>query len=334
VSRRGPGALLATLLFGVALAAGCSTGHHKCTVSKQSTPRCGVLWGIATEPNTTPKLHAVERSLGMRFDVVYRFHDLDDEVPTAEESGLVASGRILHIAIDSRIFQPPARTVPWRKVAAGAYDRQLTANARRIAMLGRRVFVTFGHEPDKPTDLPASPAGFVAAWRHVHDLFVRAGARNVVWVWVVTGYPPFFRVAGALWPGNRYVDWISWEAYNRSGCTRAIDRSQFRTFAQAALPFLHWLKDTGVRFGIDIKKPMMISEAATVVYPGDPELTASWYRDIPLVLDRNPEIKAVALWDRPGLGACQFQFDGTAQVMDAVRDAGTSGVVVGRPSSG
>jgi hypothetical protein len=333
MTRRSSAALLATLLLGVA-SAGCSADRRTCTVSDLLVPRCGVLWGVATDPNTTTKLQAVERGLGRRFDMVYRFHDLDDPVPTREERALVRSGRVLHIAIDARIYQPPGRTAAWTDVTAGAYDRALTADARGIAALRRPVFVTFGHEPDKPGGPPTPPGAFVAAWRHVHDVFLRAGARNAVWVWVVTGYPPYFGAVGSLWPGNRYVDWISWEAYNRSGCSVEIDRRLFRTFAQAALPFLYWLRSNGARVGIDLGKPMMISEAASAQYPGDPALTASWYRDIPVVLYRNPRIKAIGLWDRPGLGACRFQFDETPAVRAAVREVGLTGTVLAHPQTG
>ena len=59
------------------------------------------------------------------------------------------------------------------------------------------------------------PAKYVAMWRHVHDLFVAAGATNVVWVWCpsVTDLPGG---KGAEWnhwmqyyPGDNYVDWAS-----------------------------------------------------------------------------------------------------------------------------
>jgi hypothetical protein len=324
--------LLAGLLLGAAGMSGCSPNHRRpCPLTESLVPSCGVLWGITTEPNTTSKLHAVERALDTRLNMVYHFHDLDDRIPSADERALVRSGRILHLAIDSRIYQPPGRTVPWSDVTAGAYDSALRRDARGIAALDRPVFVTFGHEPDKPTTSPGSPAGFVAAWRHVRALFDAAGARNAVWVWVVTGYPEHFPVIPKLWPGNNYVDWISWEAYNSSGCARGTDRTLFKTFAQSALPFLRWLLTTGARAGIDIRKPMMISEAGSTLYPGDSALTASWYRDIPLVLHRHPQIKGVDLWDRPGLDGCDFQFDDAPVVRAVIKRISASATVLGRP---
>jgi hypothetical protein len=330
--RRVPAMLVTALLGAAALITGCSaTAHRRCALSEMLVPRCGVLLGITTAPNTTSKLRTVERALGTRFDLVYRFHDLDDRLPTPDERALVQSGRLLHLAIDSRIFEPPGRIVRWSEVAAGAYDRKLRADARRIAALRKPVFITFSHEPDKPSTSPGTPAEFVAAWRHIWALFRMAGARNAVWVWVVTGYPDDFPTVAGYWPGNEYVDWISWEAYNSAGCSRGGDRSLFKTFAESTLPFLRWLRTTGVRRGIDIDKPMMISEAGAAQYPGDPALTASWYRDIPLVLYRHPRIKAVGLWDRPGRDGCSFTFDGTPVVQATIKQISASATVMGRP---
>ena len=49
------------------------------------------------------------------------------------------------------------------------------------------VAISFGHEMNGnwyPWGTDQTTAGqFVAAWRHIHDLFAAAGASNVIWVW-------------------------------------------------------------------------------------------------------------------------------------------------------
>jgi hypothetical protein len=297
--------------------------HPPCRTDLASGSTCGVLWGVATDPNTRPQLQSVERELDRRFAIVYRFHDLDDAIPTADERALVADGRILHISIDPRIYAAPQLTLQLRDVADGRYDTDLIAQARGIAALHVPVFVTFGHEPDQPgRAAEGGPSEFIAAWRHVHDLFARAGAHNAVWVWVVTGYPPAFTSAGQLWPGNAFVDWISWEAYNTSGCRQShTNPTQFQSFAAIALPFYRWLKQSGPALGISADKPMMLSEVGSVVYAADPALTASWYRQIPSVLAKYSRIRAVSLWDRPGNFDCDYRFDGVPAILDAVSGA-------------
>jgi hypothetical protein len=271
----------------------------------------------------------VEKRAGTRFDLVYRFHDLNDSFPNADERALVAQGRILHITISPTIFGSN-RVITWREISAGAFDRQLAAQARGIAALHVPVFVTFDHETDRTDRSPrGSPGDFRAAWRHVHDLYVRSGASNAVWVWVVTGYSPFFARAGQMWPGNNYVDWISWEAYNGSGCTNGSVRTNaYRSFESVALEFYRWIHRHGAGYGIDVRKPMMISEAGSVVYPGAQGRTADWYAAIPSVLARYRQIKAVTVWDRPGNGACDYRF---GQSTDVLASVGRTGVELHYP---
>jgi hypothetical protein len=331
-----PGALVSVCGVLAVLLAGCGAASDfvapKCTAavrkaapqSGKLVPRCGVILGVATDPNTLPQLQRVERATGRRFDMVYRFHDLDDPVPTADERAVVASGRILHVSIDARLYSSPSTRVTWSDIASGRYDSDLVKQAHGIASIGAPVFVTFDHEPDNPTKASrGSPADFIAAWRHVHDVFERAGARNAVWVWVVMGWPPAIPRAALMWPGNRYVDWISWEAYNASGCRSSlIDSANYRTFEQTLLPFYRWLLTEGPSRGIDIHKPMMLSEAGSVAYPGDPARSADWYAGIPEVLARYPDIRAIGLWDRPGTGTCDYEFSAHPAAQSAVAKAG------------
>lgn len=326
---------LLVLLITLAALPACgssSLSRPHCRRSARLVPSCGVLWGVVPEPNTLPALAGVEQRAGTRFSLAYHFADLDERVPSADERQVVASGRVLHISIDSRIFGKNGRTVLWSAVTAGEYDQALEADASGIASLHVPVFVTFDHEADQPRHAAAgTPAQFVAAWRHVHDLFVAHGATNAVWVWVVTGYPNSFATAGQLWPGNDVVDWISWEAYNGSGCVVGdLDPARYASFAQTVLPFYRWLHGNAARLHIDASKPMMLSEAGSVEYPGDAAKTAGWYRGIPAVLRMHPQIKAIALWDRPGIAGCAYRWDGVPAVATAVRVAGASLTVQGR----
>ena len=77
----------------------------------------------------------------------------------------------------------------------------------------------------------------------------------------------------------------------------------------------------GAASGIDVSKPMMISEAGSVIYRNRPSLTAQWYAGMPSVLSAHPRIKAVAFWDRPGATSCQYTFDPYPVVVHAVAQA-------------
>jgi beta-mannanase len=59
-----------------------------------------------------------------------------------------------------------------------------------------------------------TPAEFVAAWRHIHNLFTRAGATNVIWVWNPNDIYPVPQVQlKPYYPGDAYVDWIGITGY-------------------------------------------------------------------------------------------------------------------------
>jgi len=303
-------------------------GHRSdtaCTVNAKAVPSCGVLWGIATRPPTMSRLEQMEKTVGRPFDFVYRYHDINDQIPDPQERQLVSQGRLLHIAIAARDFRTGDRFgVTWAKIAAGDYDDTLSAQARGVASLKKPVFVTFDQEANQRTKLGPSgnAADFKAAWRHLHDLYRAAGATNAVWTWVMTGNARNLNRAASLWPGNDVVDWISWNVYNQSGChSGSVEQSKFKSFDDELKPFYDFVKHRGRSIGMDSNKPMMISETGSVTYADAPDLTASWYAAIPVTLRHYPQVKAVALWDS-GSGACNYRFETDPRVTEGVRKAG------------
>ncbi len=344
-SRRGRTALTATLtavvLLLVATLAGCRVepddpppAPRSCHLAAHAVPTCGVLWGISTQPRWLYRLQSLEGRLGRPFDLVYHYHDIDGRFPDRLERREVAGGRLLHVAIAARDFHRRDGRVSWASVAGGRYDASLRRQARGIASLHVPVFVTFAQEANarKKLGVDGTPADFIAAWRHLHQLYERAGARNAVWTWVMTGSPDNLDSAAALWPGNDVVDWISWNVYNGSGCAQSVlDPEQMETFGSRMRIFYDFVHERGPQIGMDPHKPMMISEAGSVDYPGDPRLGADWYAGIPAVLRAYPQIKAVTLWDST-TATCDFRFDRSAAMTAAVRNAGLDPAVDTRPA--
>ena len=295
-----------------------------CPLSSRAVPACGILWGVSTRPPTLQQLTTVETSVGRPFDFVYRYHDLNDVIPDAQERKEVAQGRLLHIAIAARDFGESSRAgFSWADVARGKFDKALSAQARGIASLKVPVFLTFEQEANQKTKLGVvgNAADFRAAWRHLHDLYQAAGATNAVWTWVMTGSAKNLARAASLWPGNDVVDWISWNVYNQSGChSGSVDESKYKSFAQELRPFYDFVKKRGPSIGMDPHKPMMISETGSVKYINDPQLTADWYASIAPTLRRFPQVKAVAFWDSV-TETCDYDFDNDPDVIKGVRKA-------------
>jgi len=106
-------------------------------------------------------------------------------------------------------------------IASGRYDGYLSAYAEAVRNYHHPVILSFGHEMNG-TWYPwgyrhASPAVFVAAWRHIVSLFRALDARNVTWLWTVNvindtkgGNIP---QPGPWWPGSSYVNWVGIDGY-------------------------------------------------------------------------------------------------------------------------
>jgi glycosyl hydrolase family 26 len=105
-------------------------------------------------------------------------------------------------------------------IAAGHYDAYLDAYAKAVRAHRKPVILSFGHEMNGTWFswgyTHASPAAFVAAWRHIVDIFRAYGAGNVTWMWTVNiiktknGEIPN---PAPWWPGSSYVNWVGIDAY-------------------------------------------------------------------------------------------------------------------------
>jgi hypothetical protein len=176
------------------------------------------------------------------------------------------------------------------KVAAGDYDSYITSWAQKAASWGHPFFMRFNWEmngdwfPWSVGSNGNTAASYVAAWRHVHDIFVKNGATNATWVWCPNaGYSTQL---AALYPGDAYVDWTCMDAYNfgtDSGNT-------WKSFDQVAGPDYAQITQS-----IAPSKPMMLGEFNS---SNDGGSRASWLTttmaEIPV---KYPAIKAVVAFD-------------------------------------
>ena len=134
--------------------------------------------------------------------------------------------------------------------------------------------------------------------------------------------------AGQLWPGNQFVDWISWDVYNASGCRRgAINPARYVGFEESMRVFFDWLQSTGPSRGIDLSKPVMISEAGSVVYPGKLDRTAAWYRQIPRFSRSTRRSRLLGFGTTPDSDHATTGSRGNLRWRASVREAGTDRLV-------
>jgi Glycosyl hydrolase family 26 len=102
-------------------------------------------------------------------------------------------------------------------VAAGGSDAYLRSYADDVVAFGHPVILSFGHEMNGTWyswgEGHASPATFVAAWRHVVRVFRAAGAANVTWLWTVNSVTGASSALRQWWPGAAWVNWAGIDGY-------------------------------------------------------------------------------------------------------------------------
>jgi mannan endo-1,4-beta-mannosidase len=104
-------------------------------------------------------------------------------------------------------------------IAAGRYDSYLRSYAAAVRSYGHPVIIGFGHEMNgwwfSWGYRHTSPAQFVAAWRHIVNVFRAQGASNATWLWTINiidtqgGIEP----PAPWWPGSSYVNWVGIDGY-------------------------------------------------------------------------------------------------------------------------
>jgi mannan endo-1,4-beta-mannosidase len=129
-------------------------------------------------------------------------------------SGFAATAR-RHGAIPFVQIDPTGASVAG--IAAGDYDDYLRSYAEAIRDYGQPVVIGFGHEMNAPWYSwgygHVSPATFVAAWRHLVNVFRGMGADNVTWLWTVQADARGTGPIASWWPGSRYVSWVGIDGF-------------------------------------------------------------------------------------------------------------------------
>ena len=107
--------------------------------------------------------------------------------------------------------------IDFTKIVDGSLDATIVARANGSKALGKKFFLDFAAEMNGDEAWGGNDAPlYVAAYRHIHDLFVVAGATNVVWAWCpnVTDIHGGNKNTMDYYPGDAYVDWTGVDGYN------------------------------------------------------------------------------------------------------------------------
>jgi len=176
--------------------------------------------------------------------------------------------------------------IDFHDIASGALDDVIKARAAGAKALGKELFLDFAAEMNGDEAWSGNDAAlYVMAYRHIHDLFVAAGADNVVWAWCpnVTDTDGSNKSTLSYYPGDAYVDWTGVDGYNWGGGSGFAWQS-FQEVFKDIYPLL-----------AKIGKPILIGEMASDETGGD---KAAWIDGIvPTLQGEFPLIKGVVWFD-------------------------------------
>jgi mannan endo-1,4-beta-mannosidase len=234
-------------------------------------------FGVAQpgDPMSPTAIQTWTAEVGQAPNILSMFESFDDQFAASQVRSAYQQGAL-----------PLLRWEPYQAsmadIAKGRYDDYIATFATAARVLNLPVAMTFAHEMNGgwyPWGTKTTTAAdYVAAWRHTHDLFVRAGAGNIIWIWTpnVTNPVPSVKLA-PLYPGDAYVDLVGIDGYYTHRGAHTFKGlfgptfTQVRTFTQR--PFL--IVETGAEPGSE--RAGWIKDLMTGVAADDQVLGVVWF---------------------------------------------------------
>lgn len=162
-------------------------------------------------------------------------------------------------------------------IIAGTYDPYIREFAEDARDWAHPFFLRFDWEmngdwfPWSEQVNDNQPGQYVAAWRHVHDVFTSVGATNATWVWCpYVDISRNFAPLRPLYPGAGYVDWTCMDGFNWA--SNATNPHEWRTFREIfGSTYKRLVKK------IAPGKPILLAEMAST---GGPRARSAWITDM------------------------------------------------------
>ncbi len=157
------------------------------------------------------KIDAFAQQIGKKPNLVAIFESFNDGFAAAEVRKVYGYGGLAVIR-----WEP--KNISMADIAAGKYDQYATTFAKAVRTLNLPIALTFAHEMNGSWytwgTKSTTPAQYVAAWRHLHEIFVAQKATNVLWTWTpnVITYLKQVKLA-PFYPGDDVVDWAGIDGY-------------------------------------------------------------------------------------------------------------------------
>ncbi len=229
-------------------------------------------------PLSVDPLVDLQTAIGSRAAVSNYFQNTSQGFTWTQATNAAGNGSVPMATLEfwnpaNGIDQPSFRL---STIADGGWDTYLRSYARGAKEFGGTVLLRPLHEmngnwyPWGGTVNANVPADFVAAWRHMKDIFSSEGATNVKFVWSPNTESVPNTAENAIrkyWPGDAYVDYIALDGYNYGTGSSWSSWRSFTDLYSAAYSSVTALS----------AKPVFVAEIACSTSGGD---KAAWIADM------------------------------------------------------
>jgi len=267
-------------------------------------PSCGVLWGAAAGGFTeTPRDQALrdwEATTGRTSTIYHTYHRGDELFPTKAEIAMTReTGKPRVLMLNWKV----AYGTTWAKVAAGAMDKRIDAEAAYLkANFTDKFFLVIHHEMENDVDATAGSGmtakDFAAMFRHVVERLKADGVTNAVSTLTYMNVEKFNSASwwNDLYPGDDWTDWITLDSYVNAqpGGYHNGDFNYLVNRPSTGFPGHYvWVTQQHPN------KPFMISEWGVYDYAANPALKAAVLAKVLEQLKAMPNIKGLMYFDAP-----------------------------------
>ena len=257
-------------------------------------------------PSSMAPLLAAESKLGAHAAVVNFFVADTEGFPAAGCKNVAAAGATPLITLEFW----STTTGGLSAITNGSQDAYLKTFAKAAKSYGKTVWLRPFHEMNGdwyPWGATGAntPAKFIAAYRHVHDVFAAQGATNVKFVWC----PNVDYDVASYYPGASYVDYAAMDGYNNGTPWRSFSQIFGTTYAKVAAV---------------TSKPIFIAETSCVEGGTG---KAAWIDEMfDQIATRYTRIAGVCWFDAPL--TCDWRLDTSAGSVTALNSGFTSAAYV------
>lgn len=214
------------MVFSLVVQPSLKSSADSCTVSNILVNSCRPwLGGYANNypqvgSDTESQMLYQEQRIGRQVDIVHTYHPVGSNTLSAADIYFATRANTM-------LYTNWKPTSDWATISSdNAAIDEMAASIKSISPV--KIFLTLHHEPENDVSPGGDPncpgttfkgtfgtvTDYRNMWAYVENRFAQDGVTNVVWAIDYMNYPPWNCVVPDLYPGDQYIDWIVFNAYD------------------------------------------------------------------------------------------------------------------------